>query len=119
MRIHNLSMHPTDSHLFFPFPFSTVFSASDERSIPTWNKLVKIVHELQPSSANRKIGSIVDYDPLNDNYGSIAASGYRAVQPANYTATSYYGSSVFSLFPDSFFLVQSFFRCLFLASSVP
>ncbi|XP_035230296.1 LIM and SH3 domain protein F42H10.3-like, partial [Stegodyphus dumicola] len=32
----------------------------------------------QPPS--RKIGSIADYDPLNENYGSLA-SGYRNVMP--------------------------------------
>ena len=87
------------------------------------NKLVPIVHEMQPSSANRKIGSIVDYDPLNDNYGSIAASGYRAVQPANYTATSYYGSSIFSfsssIFAIPFFLSSSHAILFFLVPVMP
>lgn len=44
-----------------------------------------VVH--QPPS--RKIGSIADYDPLNDNYGSLA-TGYRQVHPQDISNMNMY-----------------------------
>ncbi|XP_015923872.1 LIM and SH3 domain protein 1 isoform X2 [Parasteatoda tepidariorum] len=41
----------------------------------------------QPPS--RKIGSIADYDPLNDNYGSLA-TGYRQVHPQDISNMNMY-----------------------------
>ena len=59
------------------------------------------VHE-----AYRKIGSIADYDPLNDNYGSIA-NGYRGPEPV----FTYYGQ--FHMYLCLFFSIHSI-NCPFL-----
>lgn len=41
----------------------------------------------QPPS--RRIGSIADYDPLNENYGSLA-TGYRNAMPMSHDVSNIY-----------------------------
>ncbi|XP_015923875.1 LIM and SH3 domain protein F42H10.3 isoform X5 [Parasteatoda tepidariorum] len=54
---------------------------------PEYNDYTPPNNVHQPPS--RKIGSIADYDPLNDNYGSLA-TGYRQVHPQDISNMNMY-----------------------------